>query len=152
MDQQINKVCGIDVHKLFVFAAIMISGVEEPLTKRFSTDGKGLLELRNWLKENDVERVAMESTGIYWRIVYWALQDCFEMILANAKEIYDLKQVRRKTDKRDCIWIAGLCLNDMITPSYVPTWDIQQLKDLFRARVNYTQHRHKLRFFMVYTL
>ena len=31
-----------------------------------------------------------------------ALQDCFEMILANAKEIHDLKQVRRKTDKRDC--------------------------------------------------
>ena len=141
MDQKINKVCGIDVHKLFVFAAIMISGVEEPILKRFSTDGKGLLELRNWLKENDVERVAMESTGIYWRIVYWALQDCFEMILANAKEIHDLKQVRRKTDKRDCIWIARLCLNNMITPSYVPTWDIQQLKDLFRARVNYVEMR-----------
>ena len=63
------------------------------------------------------------------------------MILANAKEIHDLKQVRRKTDKRDCIWIARLCLNDMITPSYVPTWDIQQLKDLFRARVNYVEMR-----------
>ena len=139
MDQKINKVCGIDVHKLFVFAAIMISGVEEPIIKRVSTDRNGLLELRNWLKENDVERVAMESTGIYWRIVYWALQDCFEMILANAKEIHDLRQVRRKTDKRDCIWIARLCLSNMITPLYVPTWDIQQLKDLFRARVNYVE-------------
>jgi len=73
MDQKINKVCGIDVHKLFVFAAIMISGVEEPIIKRVSTDRNGLLELRNWLKENGVERVAMESTGIYWRIIYWAL-------------------------------------------------------------------------------
>ena len=108
MDQKINKVCGIDVHKLFVFAAIMISGVEEPIIKRVSTDRNGLLELRNWLTENDVERVAMESTGIYWRIVYWALQDCFEMILANAKEIHDLRQVRRKTDKGDCIWIASI--------------------------------------------
>jgi hypothetical protein len=31
-----------------------------------------------------------------------ALQDCFEMILTHAKEIHDLKQARRKTDKRDC--------------------------------------------------
>ncbi len=78
MDQKINKVCGIDVHKLFVFTAIMISGMEEPIIKRFSTDGNGLLELRNWLKENDVERVAMESTGIYWGIVYWQLAGLFQ--------------------------------------------------------------------------
>jgi len=49
----------------YVFAAIMISGVEEPIIKRFSTDHNGLLELRNWLKENDAPSVAMESTGIY---------------------------------------------------------------------------------------
>jgi len=63
------------------------------------------------------------------------------MILANAKEIHNLRQVRRKTDKRDCIWIVRLYLNDMITSSYVPTWSIQQLKDLFRARVNYVEMR-----------
>jgi len=58
--------------------------------------------LRNWLEENDAIAVAMESTGIYWRIVYWALQDRFKMILADVKEIHDLRQVRRKTDRRDC--------------------------------------------------
>ena len=66
MDQKINKVCGIDVHKLFVFAAIRISGVEEPIIKRFSTDGKGLLELRNWLKENDA---LARGNGKHWNIL-----------------------------------------------------------------------------------
>ncbi len=141
MNQKADKVCGLDVHKLFIFAAIMIRGMAEPMIKRFSTDGKGLLELRNWLEENGIERVAMESTGIYWRVVYWSLQDRFEMIVANAREIHDLKKARRKTDKRDCVWIARLCLNNMITPSYVPAWEIQQLKDLFRARVNYVEMR-----------
>ncbi|PXF57558.1 MAG: hypothetical protein C4B59_15060 [Candidatus Methanogaster sp.] len=65
MDQKINKVCGIESTNSYVFAAIRISDVEEPIIKKFSTDGKGLLELRNWLKENDALSVAMESTGIY---------------------------------------------------------------------------------------
>ena len=82
--------------------------------------------LRDWLGEYSVERVAMESTGIYWRVVYWSLHDRFEMIVANAREIHDLKKARRKTDKIDSVWIAKLCLNNMITPSYVPNWEIQQ--------------------------
>jgi hypothetical protein len=66
MDQQINKVCGIDFHKLFVFDAIMISGVEEPILKRFSTDVTGLLELRNWLKENDA---LARGNGKHWNLL-----------------------------------------------------------------------------------
>ena len=64
--QKINKVCGIDVHKLFVFTAIMISGVEEPIIKRFSIDGNGLLEPRNWLEENDA---IARGDGKHWNLL-----------------------------------------------------------------------------------
>ena len=42
MNQKADKVCGLDVHKRFVMAAIRIRGVTDPIIKRFSTDGAGL--------------------------------------------------------------------------------------------------------------
>ncbi|HIE31806.1 MAG TPA: hypothetical protein EYP67_05425 [Methanosarcinales archaeon] len=84
MNQKRDKVCGLGVHKRFVMAAIMIKGVTDPIIERFSTDCQGLLKLRDWLEEHNVERVAMESTGIYWRIVYWSLQDRFEPNFENS--------------------------------------------------------------------
>ena len=74
MNQEIDNVCGLDVHKRFVMAAIIIKGVTDPIIERFSTDAPGS-PLRDWLGEYSVERVAMESTGICWRVVYWSLHD-----------------------------------------------------------------------------
>ena len=68
--------CGIDVHKDMIEACI-ISGINSPeiIQKRFSTIPSELKEFTVWLYENNCYHVAMESTGVYWRPVYEAIEE-----------------------------------------------------------------------------
>jgi len=67
--------------------------------RTFPTTTKGLLELRDWLEDNQCTHVAIESTGIYWRPVFHILEDVVTVLLVNA---YHMKQVPgRKTDLKD---------------------------------------------------
>jgi len=61
--------CGIDVHKTFLVATmIKTTNAIEPSysKKRFSTFNNAILQLKQWLLENDCHDVCMESTGKYW--------------------------------------------------------------------------------------
>jgi transposase len=58
----------------------------------------------------------MESTGVYWKPVWNLLEDQFELLLVNAQ---DIKQVPgRKTDIRDCEWIADLLQHGLLRGGY----------------------------------
>src|SRR5258706_15925126 len=70
----------------------------------FATTTAALVALGDWLASLEVSHVAMESKGVFWRPIYTVLEDQFELILANAHEIKALPG--RKTDVRDCEWIA----------------------------------------------
>ena len=77
-----------------------------------------LLALADWLAAHGVAHVAMESTGVYWKPVYNLLEARFEVMLVNAQHI---KQVPgRKTDVKDCQWIAQLLQHGLLAPSFVP--------------------------------
>jgi transposase len=86
-----------------------------------------------------VTRMAMESTGVFWKPIYNILEGQFEVLLVNDKH---LKQVAgRKTDVRDRQWIAQLLQWGLLRASFVPQRPIRELRDLTRQRVKLTQER-----------
>jgi transposase len=130
--------CGIDVHKTFVVACIASTdkGVTTYKRHRFSTYTKGLIELSQWLCENNCKDVCMESTGKYWIPVFNVLEDSCNITLAHPKYV---KAIRgKKTDKKDAKWIADLFKHDLVAGSFMPPLVIRQLRDLMRYRFKLT--------------
>jgi transposase len=131
------KCCGLDVHKKTV-TACMRSGRQSEV-RTFRTVTRELLALSDWLAEAGCTHVAMESTGVYWKPVFNLLEGRFTVMLVNPKHI---KQVPgRKTDVRDCEWIAQLLQHGLLSPSFVPGQDLRELRDLTRHRTKLTQQR-----------
>jgi len=136
MNIRVEKACGIDVHKSFLVATILTcDGAKE--TKEFNTGLEDLINLREWLMERHCQRVAIESTGIYWIPVYTCLEGKVETIVANARQIKNMPG--RKTDYLDSEWLAEICLNGQIKPSFIPCKEIRELRDLTRTRTKTTQ-------------
>src|SRR5262249_60703412 len=87
-----------------------------------------LLALSDWLEAQGVTRVALESTGVYWKPIFNLLEDRFAVILVNAQHI---KQVPgRKTDVKDAEWIAQLLQYGLLSASFIPEPPIRELPDL----------------------
>jgi transposase len=136
MNIRVEKACGIDVHKSFLVATILTCNAAKE-TKEFNTGLEDLINLRDWLMERHCQRVAIESTGIYWIPVYTCLEGKVETIVANARQIKNMPG--RKTDYLDSEWIAEICLNGQIKPSFIPSKEIRELRDLTRTRTKTTQ-------------
>ena len=133
---------GLDVHKKTVVACIRRLGPfgqpDEPV-RTFGTMTGDLLELADWLAAQGVVQVAMESTGVYWKPVFYLLEELFPVMLVNAQHI---KQVPgRKTDVKDCQWIAQLLQHGLLRPSFVPPTEIRELRDLTRQRSQLVSER-----------
>jgi transposase len=66
--------------------------------RKFSTTTQGLLQLRDWLAAFEVELVGMEATGVYWKPVYYMLEDDdFECWLLNAGHMKNVPGAGRPT-------------------------------------------------------
>ncbi len=122
METMIARCCGLDVHKAQVTACVrlLIDGAVRETVETFGTTTPDLLALRDWLKAHAATDVAMESTGVYWKCVYYMLEDEFEVRLVNAAHIKHVPG--RKTDTIDAAWIAqllscGLCAGASCRPS-----------------------------------
>lgn len=131
--------CGVDVHKDMIEACI-IRGLEQPelIRKQFSTFPDSLKEFVDWLYRNDCYHIAMESTGVYWRPVYEAIEansPYYEnIIVANAHNMRNLPG--RKTDIKDAEWIATLLQHGLLEPSFVPERIIRDLREFSRTYKN----------------
>ena len=126
---------GLDVHKDTVVACVRHVGERGQAreeVRTFGTMTASLLALADWLAEAGASHVAMESTGVYWQPVYHLLEGRFQLLLVNAQHI---KQVPgRKTDVKDCCWIAQLLQHGLLKPSLVPPPPQRELRDLTRQR------------------
>ena len=127
----IERGCGIDVHRDTAVATIKGSDIETE-TKTFNTFTEDLHGLVGWLREHGITHVAMESTGVYWKPVYYILEDYFEMILVNARHVKNVPG--QKTDKKDSEWLAKLLLAGLLKKSFVPDEHIRELRMLHRHR------------------
>jgi transposase len=133
---------GLDVHKQTVVACVRRTGPDGHVTREvrtYPTMTADLIALADWLDAQGVSHVAMESTGVFWKPVWNALEGRFEVLLVNARH---LKQVPgRKTDVQDAEWIAQLLQHGLLRPSLVPPAAIRQLRDLTRQRAQLTRQR-----------
>ena len=132
--------CGLDVHKRSIPAYLLLSGSSSKghqEIRRFGTTTRDLLELADWLQGHQVTHVAMESPGVYWKPVWNILEGQFEVVLVNAQHIKAVPG--RKTDIKDCQWIAELLQHGLLHGSFVPPTPIRQLRDLTRMRASLRQ-------------
>src|SRR5207248_3361477 len=119
MDILYTRCAGIDVHKKTVVVCVRCAdgpGKPRQEVRTFGTMTVQLLALADWLTANGVTHVAMESTAVYWKPVFNLLEGLCEVILVNAQHI---KQVPgRKTDVKDCQWIAELLQMGLLKASF----------------------------------
>lgn len=144
MDVMITRGAGLDVHKATVVATVRVpaaDGGRLVVTETFGTMTPDLIALREWLQAYGVTHVALESTGVYWKPVYYVLEDAFELLLINMQT---LKHVPgRKTDVKDSEWLAQLLECGLLRGSFVPPPPIRELRDITRYRVQQTRERSR---------
>jgi len=134
------KVAGIDLgaNQHWVGGPIASDGAAN--VRVFGTTTPELDKLANWLIEQQVESVAMESTGVYWIPIYELLESRgLEVVLANARQLSHVPG--RKTDMKDCQWIQLLHSCGLLRGSFRPTEEICRLRALQRQRGNLTEER-----------
>lgn len=127
----VERGCGLDVHQQTVVASITGKGIEGQ-TKTFGTFSEDLYGLVGWLQNHGITHIAMESTGVYWKPVYYILEDFFNIILVNARHIKNVPG--HKTDKKDSEWIAKLLMGGLLKGSFVPPQSVRELRVLHRHR------------------
>lgn len=127
----LERCCGIDVHRDTAVATVKGKDIITE-TKTFGTFTEQLHQLVGWLQNHGVTHVAMESTGVYWKPIYYILEEFFEIILVNARHIKNVPG--QKTDKKDSEWIAKLLLSGLLKGSFVPPQQIRELRVLHRHR------------------
>lgn len=127
----VERGCGLDVHQQTVVASIAGKDIT-PETKTFGTFTEDLHTLAGWLQNNGITHIAMESTGVYWKPVYYILEEFFKIILVNARHIKNVPG--HKTDKKDSEWIAKLLMSGLLKGSFVPPQHIRELRVLHRHR------------------
>lgn len=141
MDVQIARCAGLDVHQATVVATVRYPGPSgrASVTETFGTMAADLLALREWLQAYGVTHVALESTGVYWKPVYYMLEEGFTLLLINMQT---LKHVPgRKTDVKDSEWLAQLLECGLLQASFVPPPAIRELRDLTRYRLQEVRER-----------
>ena len=135
MEQIYERVAGLDVHRDSVSACARVPGVRREVVMhkaRYATTTAGLAELADWLASESVTVVGMEATGVYWKPVFYALEDRFEVWLCNAHHVKNVPG--RKTDMSDAAWLADVVAHGMVRASFVPPPPIRELRDRTRYR------------------
>jgi transposase len=122
--------CGLDVHAKTVVACLIKDGKKQ--TRTFSTMTDDLLALCDWLTESGCTHVAVESTGVYWKPIFNLLEGVLEVVLVNARHAKAVPG--RKTDVRDCEWLADLLRHGLLRASFIPPPHIRELRELTRYR------------------
>ena len=139
------RCAGLDVHQKTLSACVLVcepDGKKRRQVRVFDCFTGDLLLLADWLRGQGVTHVAMEATGVYWRPVWAVLEGQFEQLLVNPQHIKTVPG--RKTDTKDCEWIADLLQHGLLKGSFVPPTTIQDLRDLTRYRVELRQSQSRV--------
>ena len=135
MELIVERPAGIDVHQAQLRVCVRVPGAKGKRVEEFATFGTttpDLLTLADWLAAHGVTQVAMEGTGVYWKCVYYVLEEQFELWLVNAQHVKNVPG--RKTDTSDAAWLCRLLEHGLLRNSFVPPREIRELRDLTRYR------------------
>lgn len=123
---------GIDISDKEHVVAVA-EGLATERVRSFGTMTCDLAELIKWLQECEIETVAMESTGVYWKPLFSMLVcNGFEVYLVNASYVKNV--TGRKTDESDAMWIQKLHSCGLLKSSYLPNDEQEALRTLVRYR------------------
>jgi transposase len=139
-----ERCCGLDIHLKTVVGCRLLTqqkGSVEKSIRTFATTTGGLMELDHWLTEGQVEQVALESTGIYWRPIFNLLEGHYEIFLVNPQHMHAIPG--HKTDVKDSEWIADLLRHGLLKASFIPPKPIRELRDLVRTHTHLIQERSR---------
>jgi transposase len=142
MESQLERCAGLDVHQATIVATIRVPGSDggrQVTTQTFGTMTTDLLALRDWLQAARVTHVALESTGVYWRPIYYLLEGSVTLLLVNMQHLTHVPG--RKTDVRDSEWLAQLLEWGLLRGSLVPPAPIRDLRELTRYRKRQIEDR-----------
>jgi transposase len=142
VNRLIERCAMLDVHKSQVTACVRVpdgDGGRRQEVREFRTTTAGLITLADWLTSWAVTVVGMESTGVYWRAIYYLLEDEFECQLFNARHLRHVPG--RKSDVQDAEWGCQLIEHGLVRTSFVPPRPLRELRDLVRYRKAKIQER-----------
>ena len=137
-----RRCCGLDVHKKSVVACVLLSdpsGPPQREVRTFGTFTHEVLALADWLAEQQVTHIALESTGVYWKPIWNLLEDRFALLLVNPRHIKAVPG--RKTDVLDAEWLADLLRHGLLKASFVPDRAQRELRELTRYRTSLINER-----------
>ena len=136
MDQVVERVAGLDVHRDSVMACVRVCGSDAGLreeVRQFETTTPALAKLADWLVAEGVELVVMEATGVYWKAPYYMLEGVVPKVwVCNAQHVKNVPG--RKTDVKDAQWLAQLAQHGLLRPSFIPEPVFRELRELCRYR------------------
>lgn len=146
MDVMVERCAGIDVGKAEVLVCVRTPGARRGTrhseVRRFGTTTGALLTLADWLCQEQVTEVWMESTGVYWKPVFFVLEAALPGCTCNLANPQHVKNVPgRKSDVNDAQWLCQLAEHGLIRASFVPPLPIRQLRDLTRYRASLVHDR-----------
>ena len=142
MEGLIERGAGLDIHQATIVATVRVpdeAGGRRVVTHTFGTMTVELLALREWLQAYGVTHVAMESTGVYWKPIYYLLEETVTLLLVNMQHLQQVPG--RKSDVQDSEWLAQLLECGLLRGSLVPPPPIRDLRDLTRYRKKQIEDR-----------
>lgn len=131
-----KRVISLDVHQKSLSACALIEqedGSVEVIERKFGTFKRDRRALAQWAREIAPEVVVMESTGVYWKSPYAALESVGILALVvNARHVKNVPG--RKTDTSDARWLATLARAGLLRGSFIPPALMRQLRLVARQR------------------
>ena len=134
MKKLVYEFCGCDVHKELIEVAWLDITGKNFLHGSYNNTPEGNQLFWQECDRLQTRKVAMESTGIYWKALYNSCSKAIVPMVFNAATI-KLK-TRPKTDIKDAMWIARCLRADFISPSNISSGEANQIKDLCRLRAS----------------
>lgn len=123
---------GIDIGDT-MHAVAVPPGVSEEPVRIFGTMTCDMVAIADWLHQCNVNTIAMESTGVYWKPLFSHLiRAGFEVYLVNARNVKNVSG--RKTDESDAAWLQKLHSCGLLSSSYLPEDEQEALRTLVRFR------------------
>lgn len=131
-----KRVIGLDIHQAQITACALIEQADGSVhieQRQFGAFEKDRCELARWAASLQPDEVVMESTGIYWKSPYAALEQVgIRAMVVNARHVKNVPG--RKTDVNDAHWLATLARAGLLRGSFVPPAELRELRLLARQR------------------
>ena len=136
LDVIYKRVVGLDIHQSQITACALIEendGSVRIEQRQFGAFKKDRRALAQWVTQLQPDEVVMESTGIYWKSPYAALEAagiCAKVV--NARHVKNVPG--RKTDISDAQWLATLSRAGLLRASFIPSAKMRELRLIARQR------------------